>query len=316
MKKIVMLILITGSIMFLYSTPSDPSTDNEVKKSEKGHYDRSDDIYIGKKSKGPKDTTLYKSDSDAIAAQKHKKKRKPNEKIYYGKDNKKMVLVPAQAFKMGSDEGSSIEKPKHKAKVRSFYMDATEVTNVQFKRFLKDSGYKPRGSLEHLKDKRFNKDSQPIVDVGYYDAVAYAKWAKKRLPTEIEWECAARGGKGLEYPVGETITTYKARYGMSAKTGCTTKSGSYRPNKYGIYDLAGNAAEWVSGVLSAYPGNKGLMLGRNRISRGGSWSSEEQELTSYSRKSLNISNSTGNIGFRCVISHDMVMRREEKKYKR
>ncbi|MCK4979117.1 MAG: SUMF1/EgtB/PvdO family nonheme iron enzyme, partial [Candidatus Delongbacteria bacterium] len=113
-------------------------------------------------------------------------------------------------------------------------------------------------------------------------------------------------------PVGKTITTRKARYGMSAKTGCPAKAGSYNPNKYGIYDLAGNAAEWVSGVLSAYPGNKGLMLGRNRISRGGSWSSEEKELTAYSRKSLNISNSTGSIGFRCAIDHDVVMRRENK----
>lgn len=307
-----MLILIIGSTIFLYSTPSDPDADNKVKKSDKGHYDKSDDIYIGKKSKGPKDTTLYKSDSDAAVAQKHKKIRKPNQKIYYSKDNKKMVLVPAQTFEMGSDKGSNIEKPAHKAKVRAFYIDATEVTNVQFKRFLRDSGYKPKGSLEHLKDKRFNRDNQPIVDVDYYDAVAYAKWAKKRLPTEREWECAARGGKGLKYPVGKTITTFKARYGMPMNTGSTTKTGSYKANKYGISDLAGNAAEWVSGALSPYPGNKGFGYERNRISRGGSWSSEESEMTSYSRKSLNISNSTGNIGFRCAIDHDTVMRRENK----
>ncbi|NOR46290.1 MAG: SUMF1/EgtB/PvdO family nonheme iron enzyme [Candidatus Delongbacteria bacterium] len=314
MKRIIMLILIVGLTMFLYPTPADPSNNNEVKKSGKGHYDKSDDIYIGKESDAPKDTTLYKSESDAAVAQKYKKKRKPNEKIYYGKDNKKMVLIPAQSFEMGSDEGSSIEKPAHKAKVRAFYMDATEVTNIQFKRFLKDSGYKPKGSLEHLRDKRFNQDAQPIVDVSYYDAVAYAKWAKKRLPTEREWECAARDGNGSKYPVGETISTSKARYGMRINTGSTTKTGSYRPNKYGIFDLAGNAAEWVSGVLSAYPGNKGLIgYGKNRISRGGCWSSKEKEMTVYSRKSLNISNSTGSIGFRCAIDHDLVMRRANKK---
>ncbi|MDA3884261.1 MAG: SUMF1/EgtB/PvdO family nonheme iron enzyme, partial [Candidatus Delongbacteria bacterium] len=97
-------------------------------------------------------------------------------------------------------------------------------------------------------------------------------------------------------------------------TGSTTKTGSYRPNKYGVYDLAGNAAEWVAGVLTAYPGskNKGLEYGKNRASRGGSWSSHQDEMTSYSRKSLNISNSSGNIGFRCVIYYDTVMRRENK----
>ncbi|MCK5761125.1 MAG: SUMF1/EgtB/PvdO family nonheme iron enzyme, partial [Candidatus Delongbacteria bacterium] len=168
-------------------------TEEEIEKDKKKRneaYDEYNDIYLGKKSKGPQDTTLYKSLSDAEAAQRNKKKRKPNVKIYYSKDNKKMVLVPGQTFKMGSDKGSHIEKPRHKAKVRSFYMDATEVTNVQFKRFLKESNYKPKGSLEHLKDRRFNHDSQPIVDVHYYDAVAYAKWAGKRLPTEREWECA------------------------------------------------------------------------------------------------------------------------------
>ncbi|MDA3837945.1 MAG: SUMF1/EgtB/PvdO family nonheme iron enzyme, partial [Candidatus Delongbacteria bacterium] len=244
MNKVVISVIVVGFIMFLYSSPN----------TDKSYYDKSDDIYIGEKNIELKDTTSYKSKSDAEVAQKYKKKRKPNEKIYYGKDNKKMVLIPTQSFEMGSDEGSNIEKPAHKAKVRAFYIDATEVTNIQFKRFLKESGYKQKGSLEHLKDKRFNKDNQPIVDVSYYDAVAYAKWAKKRLPTEREWECVARGGDGSKYPVGETITPSKARYGMSSMTGSTTKTGSYRPNKYGVYDLAGNAAEWVAGVLTAYPG--------------------------------------------------------------
>ena len=289
------------------------SLDKDDKKKRNKVYDEYNDIYLGKKSKGPQDTTLYKSLSDAEAAQRNKKKRKANEKIYYAKDNKKMVLVPAQSFKMGSDKGSFIEKPSHKVKVRSFYMDATEVTNVQFKRFLKESGYKPKGTLEHLKDRRFNHDSQPIVDVDYYDAAAYAKWAGKRLPTEREWECAARGGKGYKYASGDSVmTSDKARYGMPITTGSTIRVGSYQANKYGISDLAGNAAEWVSGVLTAYPGNEEMFsgYGKNRIGRGGSWFSDESETTSFSRKLLNISNSTGNIGFRCAIGHDMVMKLE------
>ncbi|MBN2790528.1 MAG: SUMF1/EgtB/PvdO family nonheme iron enzyme [Candidatus Delongbacteria bacterium] len=291
------------------------SSEDLTDKKNNDVYDEYNDIYLGKKSKGPQDTTLYKSLSDAELAQRNKKLRKPNEKIYYAKDNKKMMLVPAQTFKMGSDKGSMIEKPSHTVKVRAFYMDATEVTNIQFKRFLKETGYKPKGSLEHLKDRRFNHDNQPIVDVDYYDAAEYAKWAGKRLPTEREWECAARGGKGLKYAVGDSISTDMASYGLPITTGSPARVGNYKENVYGISDLSGNAAEWVSGVLTAYPGNKAMFsgYGKNRIARGGSWLSEENETTTFARKHLDISNSTGNIGFRCAIGHDMVMKIENSK---
>ncbi len=267
-----------------------------------------------KKKFVPQDTTFYKTDSDADKAQKLKKVRAMDERFYYAKDNKKMVLVPAQTFIMGSDKGSDIEKPAHKTKVQAFYMDETEVTNAQFEKFLKATGYKPMGSMAHMKDRNFNDPSQPVVDVDYYDALEYAKWAGKRLPTEVEWECAAKDSQNYEYATGNSITPEKARYGLRMSQGKPAPVKSYRANSRGIYDLSGNAAEWVYGVLDAYPGNKkpNAGFGKVRIPRGGSWFSKEEQCKTYARSAMDISNSTGGVGFRCVISYDVAKRKMEK----
>jgi formylglycine-generating enzyme len=267
-----------------------------------------------KKKFVPQDTTFYKTDSDAEKAQKFKKVRALDERFYYAKDNKKMVLIPAQTFIMGSDNGSDIEKPAHKTKVQAFYMDETEVTNAQFQKFLKATGYKPLGSMAHTKDRDFNDPSQPVVDVDYYDALEYAKWAGKRLPTETEWECAAKDSNNYEYATGNAINPEKARYGLRMSQGKPAPVKSYRANSRGVYDLSGNAAEWVYGVLNAYPGNKkpNAGYGKVRIPRGGSWFSKEEQCKTYSRTAMDISNSTGGVGFRCVISYDDAKRKMEK----
>lgn len=259
--------------------------------------------------KSRQDTLLYKSLSDAEKAQQMKKKKTYNEKFYYAKDNKKMILIEGQNFKMGSDKGSDLEKPEHSVRVIDFYLDETEVTNSQFKAFLDDSGYKPKGSLSHLRDRKFNKDDMPVINVNYEDAVAYAKWAGKRLPTEIEWECAAKGGQNHPYPTGSDLTENQAKYGMNITVGSTVSVKSYKPNEYGIYDLAGNASEWVQGVLYQYPGNetRSRYYGSARVPRGGSWLSSKEDCKSYRRAILDISKDLNNIGFRCAISRDEVI---------
>jgi formylglycine-generating enzyme len=255
------------------------------------------------------DTTLYKTLSDAEKAQLLKRKKTYNEKFYYAKDDKKMILIPAHSFKMGSNKGSELEKPEHEAKVKEFYMDETEVTNAQFKRFLEESKYKPIGSLAHLRDRRFNKDDMPIVDVDYDDAVAYAAWAGKRLPTEREWEAAAKDTQNFEYPTGSDMTERQARFGMNITVGSPVSVKTFKPNSLGIYELGGNVSEWVQGVISAYPGNTGFNsnYGKARVPRGGSWMSSKNDCKTYRRAILDISASTGNIGFRCVISKDEVI---------
>ncbi|HXK48987.1 MAG TPA: SUMF1/EgtB/PvdO family nonheme iron enzyme [Clostridiales bacterium] len=259
--------------------------------------------------KSRQDTTLYKTLSDAEKAQLNKKRRSFTDQFYYSKnDNKKMMLIKGHSFKMGSDKGSELEKPEHTAKVVDFYMDETEVTNAQFSKFLKETGYKPKGSLSKMRDRRFNQPDQPVVDVDYDDAVAYATWAEKRLPTEIEWECAAKDTNNFVYPTGKDMTDKDARFGLNITVGYPMPVKSYKPNSFGIYDLAGNVSEWVHGVIFPYPGNDvfSRYFGKIRVPRGGSWMSSKADCKSYRRAILDISQSTGNIGFRCAISRNEI----------
>lgn len=249
------------------------------------------------------DTTVYLSKSDADAAQKYKKGTTKTDKFIYGKDQKKMMLVSAQTITLGDNSGSHFEKPEHKVSVNSFYMDMYEVTNIEFRKFMHDAQYQPKGRLVHLNDPRFNGDRQPIVDVAYEDALAYAVWAGKRLPTEAEWVAAAREGKASYYPTGDSITKLQANFGEYIKLGKTKIVGSYKPNTYGIYDLAGNAAEWVYGMLSKYPGNTvdHSYYNKVRLTKGGSWMSPERDLKCTGRAIKHFYDS-GVIGFRCVVS--------------
>lgn len=283
-------------------------------------------MYKGRKTTR-QDTTLYKTLSDAEKAQVSKKKKSFNDKVYWSSDGKKMNLIPGHSFIMGTDKGdapvvavkgqkapaknvgSDLEKPAHSVKVKDFYLDETEVTNAQFKKFLDATKYKPKGSLSHFRDRRFNNDDMPVVDVDYDDAVAYAAWAGKRLPTEREWECAAKDSQNYEYPTGNDLTENQARFGLNISEGSPKPVKSYRPNKFGIYDLAGNVSEWVQGVISQYPGNKNpnRNYGSARVPRGGSWMSPKEDCKTYRRAILDISKSMGNIGFRCAISKDEII---------
>lgn len=241
-----------------------------------------------------------------LKSKREKKKFYPRE--YFSIDNKKMVLVPAQVFIMGNDKGSEIEGPAHKVKLDAFYMDIYEVTNGEYRTFLKKTGYSTISSLIHLIDDRFNDARQPVVDVAYEDAKAYAAWAGKRLPTEQEWECAAKAGKNYIYPTGKEIDKKSAIYGKSISSGKLKKVGSFKPNPYGIYDLAGNVAEWVFALLAPYPGNDKYnpAYGNMRLTRGGSWISPVEDLKTYRRTFLSLSRPLGNNGFRCVISANRI----------
>ena len=176
-----------------------------------------------------------------------------------------MVLIPAGEFQMGSNDSDADddEKPVHTVYVDAFYMDRYEVTNAQYKKFVDANPEWRKGQIEgrfhdgdylahwNGNDYPNGRGNHPVMYVSWYGAMAYAQWAGKRLPTEAEWEYAARGGLvGKRYPWGDSIDSSKANY--SKDVGGTTAAGSYAPNGYGLYDMAGNMSEWC---LDAYSGD-------------------------------------------------------------
>ena len=211
-----------------------------------------------------------------------------------------MVLIPAGNFEMGSNSGYSDEKPMHTVYVDAFHMDKYEVTNAQYQQFVNAN---PQWGKDRIPDKYHDgnylshwngnsypigKENHPVVYVSWYGAMAYAGWAGKRLPTEAEWEKAARGGLvDKKYPWGDSINASHANYGENV--GDTTAVGSYVSNGYGLHDMAGNVWEWcldaysdnfyarsprrnpVSGGTITSIINNFTNVQNTRVLRGGSW---------------------------------------------
>ncbi len=227
-----------------------------------------------------------------------------------GNDNALMVLIPAGEFQMGS-ENSENEMPVHTVYLDDFYMDVHEVTNAQYQEFLNATGHE---LPEYWDDPRFNAPDQPVVGVTWYDAVAYCQWAGKRLPTEAEWEKAARGGLvGYKYPWGDTLTRDNANYVGTGGTDIwndTSPVRSFAPNGYGLFDMIGNVYEWC---LDYYDYNyyyispsynpMGPEEGNTRVLRGGSC--YDGYLSDYLRVASRFNyypeTTNGIIGFRCVM---------------
>ena len=223
-------------------------------------------------------------------------------KITWKKDGAKMVLIPAGSFDMGSGE-SSDEQPVHTVYVDAFYMDEYEVTNAQYRKFMSATGHRePR----YWDDSDYNQPNQPVVGVDWNDAVAYARWAGRRLPTEAEWEYAARGGlSGRKYPWGDPISTSQANYGSNV--GKPVPVGSYSANGYGLYDMAGNVYEWCSDwydedYYSSSPSRnpQGPSSGSYRVLRGGSWFNLPYHLRVAYRNNYIPASAYDTYGFRCV----------------
>ena len=231
----------------------------------------------------------------------------PAKRIIWKKDDKEMVLILARLFEMGNhfNEGQDDrgEWPVHTVKLDTFYMDVHEVTVGQFKKFVEESGYAYKEGFDlppktwwNVVAKHSPTDDHPMISVSWFDATAYAKWAGKRLPTEAEWEYAARGGlTGKRFPWGDnpdvmvwfvpdgTVAQDHANYvgtGGKDKWDKCAPVGSFAANGYGLYDMAGNVAEWCSDwfgsdYYSSSPlrNPQGPSSGSFRVVRGGSWSS-------------------------------------------
>jgi formylglycine-generating enzyme required for sulfatase activity len=192
-------------------------------------------------------------------------------------DGADMVLVPAGPFLMGSLDGDADERPPRTLSLPAFYIDRFEVTHAQYAAFVQATGRKPPIDWPNGKMPQALTNF-PVVNITWADADAYARWAGKRLPTEAEWEKAARGADGRIYPWGNEPSK-KSASGKDAvdprrHEGRTFAVGSFPDDvsPCGAMDMAGNVWEWTADWYGAYPGNKALELEygkKYRVIRGG-----------------------------------------------
>jgi formylglycine-generating enzyme len=219
-----------------------------------------------------------------------------------------MVLVPAGSFVMGKNTPNPTDwQPEHQISIDAFYLDRYEVTNKQYYEFCTKTNYPlPEfwGSVQFKCSLDF--PDHPVVGVSNSDAMKYAVWAGKRLPTEAEWEYASRGGlQDRNFPWGDQIDSTNANYGKRYKT--TLKTGTFKPNAFGLYDMSGNVWEWTSDnygadYYSRSPGQNpgGPVTGRFKVIRGGSWHSGAMCVQTYYRNGLSASWVDFAVGFRCA----------------
>jgi formylglycine-generating enzyme required for sulfatase activity len=220
-----------------------------------------------------------------------------------------MVLVRGGTYSIGSETGDPDERPVHEVVLDPFYIDRYEETNREYARFVAETGYRAEGQWQRYAGA--GRERHPVTAVTWNDAVAYAKWAGKRLPTEAEWEVAARGGlEGKDYPNGDELGPDDATFGVldGFKTS-STPVGSHRPNPYGLYDVAGNVWEWCSDYYaadaysrSARYNPQGPARGAARVARGGSWYETVSELRVSNRHGWTPTLIGHVFGFRCAKS--------------
>ncbi|MGH9768242.1 MAG: SUMF1/EgtB/PvdO family nonheme iron enzyme, partial [Blastocatellia bacterium] len=214
-----------------------------------------------------------------------------------------MVLVPGGVFRMGRNDGDEFESPAHDVEINPFFIDRTEVTNEEYQRFVSATGYR---APAHWADGKI-PDGQtkfPVVNVTWDDANAYARWANKRLPTEAEWEFAARGSDGRIYPWGNNWRQDYANAGRS-RNGGLVETGSYAPgaSPFGALDMCGNAWEWTSSDFKDYPGKKtasSLASAGFKVIRGGAFDAAQKNVTTTYRGAISPDSVPDKTGFRCA----------------
>lgn len=230
-----------------------------------------------------------------------------------------MVYIPAGEFIMGMKDGDPLgliwATPERKVYLPAYYMDKYEVTNREYKRFIDATGRSAPFDEEHIntlynwKDGKYreNFDDHPVSLVDWHDADAYCRWAGKRLPTEEEWEKAARGADGRLWPWGNEFDRFKANtrdFGVLI----TMPVGSFPEgaSPYGVMDMAGNVFEWTGSWYKAYPGSKHRHpdYGETyRVTRGGAWTSRANPYGyTMSRTAQPLDYRHRSTGFRCAAS--------------
>ena len=229
------------------------------------------------------------------------------------------MLVAAGEFTMGSDTGADESKPAHKVVLPAYYIDKTEVTNAEYKKFCDATGKTPPINPHIEKDYFALRPNAPVVGVSFADAKAYADWAGKRLPTEEEWEKAASWDEVTktkrEFPWGNDFQAKNAAFGIPKISDVGKFAGGASPS--GALDMAGNVLEWVDAYFQPYPNSpaSNSEFGEtNRVVRGGHFASKSSEsLKTTKRIYIPPTVASGEdgeklvaaiIGFRCAVSAD------------
>lgn len=212
-----------------------------------------------------------------------------------------MVLVPGGELVMGNNTSSDLaEKPEHRVQVQTFFLDMLEVTNQDYSKFLQATQYQPP---PHWKtgDYPAGENNYPVTNITWNDAQAYARWAGKRLPTEIEWEYAARGSNRRVYPWGNDFNSAFANTKESQKTG-PMPVGSYPKGASfcNALDLVGNVAEWTDSTYQPYPGSKAKPVADRKIIRGGDFRRDKLVATTTTRLLATPATRDLALGFRCA----------------
>ena len=254
----------------------------------------------------------------------------------------RVAVIPAGEFVMGSDDGDEDERPAHKAYLDEFSIGIYPVTNAEYARFVRETSHPSpavralplmvsgahEADFRAIASKYFwtddtppqGREQHPVTLIGVDDAMAYCTWLATRtgmpvrLPTEAEWEKAARGGQdGKQYPWGNKLDRTRAHYlpkaGAKAEAG-TAEVGTYPPNGYELFDMAGNVWEWVADWYAPhyygraqYLNPQGPERGVMRIVRGGAWvNAEARYLRCAYRHKVPPDSYAYSIGFRIAYS--------------
>ncbi|ULA59876.1 MAG: FGE-sulfatase domain-containing protein [Nitrospira sp.] len=221
-----------------------------------------------------------------------------------------MAFIPAGEFAMGSDRGQNDEQPVHRVSVKAFYLETQEVTVWRYAEFLVSQKTDPPFKWNEATSG--SHQNKPVVGVNWYDARDYCRWVGRRLPTEAEWELAARGTEGRMYPWGDTHPTRgHANAGHTKWHGYDTLTnvGQFELGKTpnGVYDLAGNLWEWVADwydatyyQFSPRDNPSGPSAGPLRALRGGAWNNDAKSIRSANRAGYAPDARRNDVGFRCA----------------
>jgi formylglycine-generating enzyme required for sulfatase activity len=224
-----------------------------------------------------------------------------------------IVLIPAGEFLMGCDHGQENEQPVHRVWLDNYAIGRFPVTNQEYKFYIEET---VAPAPPFWSDTKFGHPAQPVVGISWDDAVAYCRWLSERegrayrLPTEAEWERAARGGrKSALYPWGDEAPCERPYPGFDHETGGPHRVGAGEPNGYGLYDMSEGVHEWCSDYFgydyyrySPEHNPPGPATGQRRASRGGSWRHRIKFSRCAARSSLLATFRYADYGFRIAVT--------------